>query len=502
MTTLHRTDGRYNTRYEAGVERQLEAAHRALARAVDAQVGGEASFAQREATMLELSNEVGLRYLECELQQLADVYDDERLSIDKAPYKRHSVGTVTYHSLCGPVTVKRWVYRRRHKRNDRTAVPLELAAGLVERATPAMAYRVALGYAQGPSRHCIDQLEASARRPPSRSSLERMAKSIGTRAKEQSPHIEPLLRSVEQLPKGVRAISLGLDRTTVPMQEPVPEWIPARCSPRRTKPYVRSKPAPVEVNYRMAYVGTVSFLDEDRRALKTLRYVASAAEGPTRVLQSMMADVVHANQIRAKRRQPPLPLGVVQDGAPEMWNLVGDALGEVGLAGAYHETLDWYHLFEHLADMLSMLPMQKVTREATLQRWKQQLRTDDAATQKILAFTKRKLRSYVSDCAAALRRPNLEHAKQLRAHLVYLLNNQERMRYTKTLADGLPVGSGATEGACRSTISVRAKGCGQRWKPTGIDAALTLRAHHVSERLPQFWSVLANQYRADIQCAA
>ena len=262
MTKLHRADGKHNTRYGANVEREIEAARRAMTRAVDAFLdGSDSSFADREAAMLELGNEVGRRYLEADLQQLADQYGDERLRIDGVPYKRHSVGTVTYHSLYGPMSIERHLYRRQLERNGGTAVPLELAAGLVERGTPALAYRIALGYAQGPSRHCIEQLQASARRPPSRSTLERMAKRIGTQVKAQSAAIEPLVRGDERLPKGACAISLGLDRTTVPMQEllHLPDWFSATHTPRRTKPYVRSKPAPVEVKYRMAYVGTVCF---------------------------------------------------------------------------------------------------------------------------------------------------------------------------------------------------------------------------------------------------
>jgi hypothetical protein len=36
------------------------------------------------------------------------------------------------------------------------------------------------------------------------------------------------------------------------------------------------------------------------------------------------------------------------------------------------------------------------------------------------------------------------------------------MRYAELVARGLPVGSGATEGACKSLVQVRAKSCSQR----------------------------------------
>ena len=85
-----------------------------------------------------------------------------------------------------------------------------------------------------------------------------------------------------RVPDGAVAISLGLDRTSVPMEEDVPAGeTPATCRKTRHTPYTRKKPAPVNVNYRMAYVGTISFHDADGTALATRRYTAAAHESPT-----------------------------------------------------------------------------------------------------------------------------------------------------------------------------------------------------------------------------
>ena len=47
----------------------------------------------------------------------------------------------------------------------------------------------------------------------------------------------------------------------------------------------------------------------------------------------------------------------------------------------------------------------------------------------------------------------------------------------------MPIGSGATEGACESVVTVRFKGSGQRWFESGLAPCLSLRALHRSERL-------------------
>jgi len=90
----------------------------------------------------------------------------------------------------------------------------------------------------------------------------------------------------------------------------------------------------------------------------------------------------------------------------------------------------------------------------------------------------------------------------LEEHWTYLVNNNDRMRYATLRRVGLPCGSGATEGACKSVVTMRAKGSGQRWHDDGVTAALTLRAIYLSERLPTLWSHFAAEYSADVRAAA
>ena len=162
-----------------GYERGLQEAQQGLERAIAAQLAADVSFAEREEAVLAAANEMCRRLLEAALQATADGHPD-RVRIEGIAYARHQEGAVTYHSLCGPLTVRRATYREVGEHNGPTVVALDLAAGLIEGATPALAYRVALGYAQGPGRHAEEQMHADHRQPPSRSTLERLAKAIGT----------------------------------------------------------------------------------------------------------------------------------------------------------------------------------------------------------------------------------------------------------------------------------------------------------------------------------
>ena len=292
---------------------QREAAALALAK-----VGPEASFAQREAAAL-APNDATRLFLQDDLLAMVDRYG-EHIEVEGACYKRHELGTVRYYTLCGTIDLERWTYRAMGVHNGPTVVPVDLEAGLVERTTPALGARIMLGYAKNHMRSAEEDMQADHRCPPSRSTLERVAKAMGTAARRVAPQIERRVRQAERVPEGAVAIVLGLDRTAVPMEEDLADGTPPKR--RRTTPYVRTPPAPVTVNYRMAYVGTVSFHDAEGTELATRHYGAAAHEAPTdRLVRPMLADLRHALQ-----QMPTLAVGVVQDGAPELWNLLAAAV--------------------------------------------------------------------------------------------------------------------------------------------------------------------------------
>ena len=57
----------------------------------------------------------------------------------------------------------------------------------------------------------------------------------------------------------------------------------------------------------------------------------------------------------------------------------------------------------------------------------------------------------------------------------YFTTNAGRMRYPDFRAQGMHIGSGIAEAACKTIVSTRAKRSGMRWTPEGIDALLPLR---------------------------
>lgn len=268
------------------------------------------------------------------------------------------------------------------------------------------------------------------------------------------------------------------------MEENRPEGAPPKTKrKKRTKPYLRTPPDPVDVNYRMAYIGTASLTDRYAEGLITRRYAATPDEGPSEVLHGMMADVRNA-----LRRNPDLRVGIVQDGAPEMWNLVRSSLVQASVTH-WLEAIDRYHLNERLAKVLKVIEPNPDARKPQLRTWNDELDTDDGTIDRIEALIEREIQRCDSS----------EILTVLQDNATFIRNNKDRMRYVSLCEASLPVGSGATEGACRYVIGERTKRASRRWREDGLAAALTLRSIYCSDRLPRFFASLQKGYSSEIR---
>jgi len=69
----------------------------------------------------------------------------------------------------------------------------------------------------------------------------------------------------------------------------------------------------------------------------------------------------------------------------------------------------------------------------------------------------------------------------------YLYANRHYMHYDAYLALGLPIASGAVEGACKNLVKDRMERSGMRWKIPGAEAILRLRATALSGDMQAYW---------------
>ena len=82
-----------------------------------------------------------------------------------------------------------------------------------------------------------------------------------------------------------------------------------------------------------------------------------------------------------------------------------------------------------------------------------------------------------------LKKQKLRGSRKRRLERVigYLENNREIMRYDEYLEKGYPIGSGVVEGACRHLVKDRMELTGMRWRVTGAQAMLDLRAAYLND---------------------
>jgi hypothetical protein len=88
--------------------------------------------------------------------------------------------------------------------------------------------------------------------------------------------------------------------------------------------------------------------------------------------------------------------------------------------------------------------------------------------------------------AATAKRPRSGKRKTLEKVASYFERNAERMRYDAYLREGLPIASGAVEGACRHLVKDRLERAGMRWSLDGAEAMLQLRAVYLSGDLDDY----------------
>lgn len=69
----------------------------------------------------------------------------------------------------------------------------------------------------------------------------------------------------------------------------------------------------------------------------------------------------------------------------------------------------------------------------------------------------------------------------------YFRTNSHRMRYSVFRAQGMHLGSGIAEAACKTVVATRAKRSGMRWTPQGLDAILALRTAALNQQFDLWW---------------
>jgi uncharacterized protein UPF0236 len=284
-----------------------------------------------------------------------------------------------------------------------------------------------------------------------------IALQVQAKQAQSQPCAQPPPKEIERLYIELDGVFARMRRGSVPMEQEarhrtgdVYREIKAGAVFRAERGHKRSELAPG------VYV--------DTPAPESMRYVARrTAKGGFGWLLYQLA--VDGGLKQAKQ------VVVLGDGAPWIWNLAAEHF-----PGAV-QIVDLYHAKEHVWDVAHAV-LGGATAAAAA--W---------ATAACSLLEAGQIADLVSAIAALPPiPPEPGQARSIPERAVdYFTTNAQRMRYPVFRAQGMHIGSGIAEAACKTIVSTRAKRSGMRWTPEGLDALLPLRTAVLNSAYDSFW---------------
>lgn len=386
-------------------------------------------------------------------------------------------------TLLGTITVRRAYYRCQRDANETEErpgcshgeAPADAVWGIQERRTSGRVQRL-LGYlcasltlreaAETFSR--LFPLQVSARQalnviqPVGQALLDQEESEIQSQWEEaaeacsrEPTRDEPALPTIERLYVETDGVTARLRRGSVPME--------VEEQQRTGDVYREIKVGAVFVAgrglHRSRLVPGV-FVDTADEQVYVARRCSAEAFGPLLYQRACQQGLASAKQVV-----------VLGDGAPWIWNLA-----EQHFPGAVH-IVDLYHAKQHVWEVAHAVFGRAAPTAAA---WAK------TACQSLEQGRIPDLLTAIAALPPIPPLPGQTHSIPERA-LSYFTTNAARMDYPTFRAQGMHIGSGIAEAACKTVVSTRAKRTGMRWTPTGLAAILALRIAVLNGSYDAFW---------------
>lgn len=159
------------------------------------------------------------------------------------------------------------------------------------------------------------------------------------------------------------------------------------------------------------------------------------------------------------------------DGAAWIWQHIGGLLKEAVCI------VDWYHALEHVWTCGRALHgADTPATKAWVQAYEELLW--DGRVRPLLD----RLRGERAHVRAAAKRAALQ------ALITYIENQDDRLAYDRFRAQGLEIGSGPVEAACKHVVGQRMKQSGMRWSKAGSQNTLSLRVAWLNHDWDRLWA--------------
>lgn len=398
----------------------------------------------------------------------ADV-DADGIMVEGTAYRRVLRAKETYMTAAGPVRVERTLYKDRADEAERALVPMELKAGIVGGFWTPMAARQAGWVVSQMSPQTAEELFVRVgNMTPSKSSLDRLPKLLAERWNDDRKRFEATLREAMAVPEEAVTVMASLDGVLAPMKD-------GGAVEKRAETAARGQIAKGPAGYREVGCATLSFCDKEGKCLAAVRMARMPEPHKASLKEALKAELEVA---LAKR--PDLRLVKAADGANDNWTFLHGELP------AGDEVVDFFHAAEHLnAAVAAAYGDGTVEARRRFNDLRHVLLEQEGGAGTVI-------RSMVH------LRDKHPRSKRIATELAYFRKRRRHMRYAEMKAQGLPIGTGVTEAACKTLVAQRLKHSGMRWGQEGGQAILNLRGWAQSERFDQAWALLAATFHAEI----
>ena len=474
----------------------LSPAMRALAefrRELEARPIDSLDLVDIEREMLERLSAIGREMMKTVLER-ADTKEPE-VTINGAMHGNRRAGRETYHTTFGAIEVERGTYQ--HSGRGRVAVPMELRLGMVEGTyTPKLARLLSHATARMTNEEAHTFLDEVGLAKVSISTLHRVPRAMAARFEQERARIEPAVREADVTPAGAVAVQVALDGVMVPMDgehaRPRGRKTESPDPPRHEQRYGPSNAEPYDDEiggraYHEASVGTLAFVDGAGDVIKTI-YLGEMPEP----LKATLITNLKAELDAVVRERPDLDIVFASDGAPQHWTAL-EAI-EAGLPDGCAKRrmylVDMFHVAQYL-----QLGADAVHGEGTpaakelSEHWRVTLKAYDNGALRVL-----KSMRYQRKTLGYSPRMQLDKAiDYLATH-----RNADRTNYAEALRRNYPIGTGVTEAAAKTLVSVRMKRAGARYSHHGGQTILLFRSAFLSGRFNLLARLLEATYAANV----
>lgn len=399
-----------------------------------------------------------------ELDEAASVVE-----VDGVRHVRASTSPGRYMTAAGEVEVVRTLFRDRSDPYSRAVPALDVKLGIIEGFWTPEAARLAGWVVSQMTPQSAEQLFArTGNMAPSKSSLDRLPKLL-SEAWESDAGLERTLAEAVKVPDGAVTLAVSIDGVLAPMEGTKPVE-------KRAATAARGRIAKGPAGYRELGCAALSFCDAKGDMIAAIR-IGKSPEPHKAGLKTLVK--MYIAQIFATRTRP-LTVVSVADAGGDNFSFVREMFPKAP------EILDFFHAAEHLnsalADVFGDGTLETRERFAAY-RWK--LLEDPDGVEKVIGSLRQLARQHPTK-------------KKLKQELAYFRRNKARMTYFAWKQQGLPIGSGVVEAACKTLVSQRLKLSGMRWSDQGAQAILRLRGWQQSDLFDDAWALLAATFRREV----